>query len=164
MLIKFIYTIFLGLMLATFVGMGIATFYEAPKAPEYPVALEKPLPISIDAPGETEAEKAARLQYDQDQKAYRAALSRYNRNASLIALGAVIILLVISLTSFQKLKEISDGILIGGVLTLLYSIILGFMSENNQYQFILVTIGLIIGFVLGYVKFVAHNLPTTKQE
>jgi hypothetical protein len=42
----------------------------------------------------------------------------------------------------------------GGVFTLLYGIVRGFMSENDKYRFLVVTIGLIIAIVLGYIRFI----------
>ena len=47
--------------------------------------------------------------------------------------------------------------LFGGLLTLGYGIIRGFMSNESKYQFIVVTVGLIITFILGYLKFLKPN-------
>jgi hypothetical protein len=49
---------------------------------------------------------------------------------------------------------IADGILLGGVFTTMYSIMRGLMTENSQFRFLIVTVGIIIAFVLGYVKFI----------
>jgi len=72
----------------------------------------------------------------------------------MIALVAAIIILVASLTLFSKIKMIADGILLGGVFTTAYSIIRVLMSEDSKFRFLIVTIGLIIALVLGYIKFV----------
>lgn len=166
MVIKIIYTVFLGLLVALFVGVGIAAFYPAPKPPEYPVALEKgPPPVSETT--ETAAQKAERVKYEkaleknrEADKAFQKKNAIYSRNASIISLVAAILVLIISLTLLTKIPILSDGLLLGGVLTVLYSIILGFGSDDEKYRFILVSVGLIIALVLGYIKFIKPSTET----
>ena len=62
--------------------------------------------------------------------------------------------MVVSLTPINKIKVIADGLLLGGVFTTMYSIIRGVMTENSQFRFLIVTLGIIIAFVLGYIKFI----------
>jgi hypothetical protein len=52
---------------------------------------------------------------------------------------------------------IADGILLGGVFTTIYGIIRGLMSEDTKFRFIIVTVGLIIALVLGYIKFIKNK-------
>jgi len=78
----------------------------------------------------------------------------YHRNVSIISLVASIIILILSLTLLSKIKMIADGILLGGVFTTIYAIIQGLMSDSSQFRFLVVTVGLIIAFVLGYIKFI----------
>ena len=54
----------------------------------------------------------------------------------------------------KHLLVIADGAMIGGIFTLLYSIIRGFQADDAQFRFVLVTVGLIIALVLGYLKFI----------
>ena len=49
---------------------------------------------------------------------------------------------------------IADGLLLGGVLTLLYSVIRGFGTEDNMFRFVVVSVGFAISLFLGYVKFI----------
>ena len=158
MAIKIMYTIFLGLLVALFVGLGIAAFYPAPKAPESPAILNEPpsAPVPTDKVTitETAEQRAARLKFDQDQKTYQKQFAVYNRQVSIISMIAAVIVLVAALSAVNKIQLISDGLLLGGILTLLYSIVRGFMGEDNLYRFIVVTIGLIIALVIGYIKFI----------
>jgi hypothetical protein len=155
MLIKPIYSIFLGLLLAIFVGAGIATFYEAPKYPEYMDGPYQSKPVM--APGVTE-ETPEQIQLREDQqrkeKEYRVASEIYHRNVSVISVVFSVILLVLGLSLMNKIDVISDGLLLGGVMILLYSIGRGFASQDNKYQFLVITIGLIIALILGYAKFI----------
>ena len=145
-ILKIIYTIFLGLMVALFIGMGIAAFYESPKAPDHPIVL--------DNGGKTETvdQKVARVQFEAEQKTFQEKFSVYNRNVFIIGLICAVIVLMISLAMTAFLKDLSDGILLGGVFTLLYSIIRGIMSENSQFRFLAVSVGLILALFLGYLK------------
>jgi len=153
-MIKFIYTIFLAILVVLFVGLGIDTFYPGPQMPDYPVELEVEKP-TIET-GEDKL-KEVREDYTKNKTEFRKESKTYNRNVSIISLAVAIIILILSLTYIAKIKIIADGILLGGVLTSVYSIIRGLMSENSQFRFIIVTIGLIIALVLGYIKFIKSN-------
>ena len=151
MILKFIYSIFIGVLFATLVGVGIAAFYPEPKPPEYPSALKIPREGGLNQPVFQEL-KGEQEEYDKLEKAFQDQMEIYNRNVSIIAILASIITLVISLTLFKKILLIADGLLLGGVLTILYSIIRGFGSGNNKFQFIIVSLAFIISLFLGYIK------------
>lgn len=149
-MIKFIYTIFLSLLVALLVGLGIDAFYRGPEAPQYPFALDQ----VKQGCEQTVEQQALAKEFNQAQEKYAEDSKPYNRNVSIIALVAAIIILVLSLTLLNKIKMIADGILLGGVFTTVYSIIRGLMSENSQFRFLIVIVGLIIALVLGYIKFI----------
>lgn len=150
-MIKVLYVFFTGLLLSVFVGVGIAAFYPAPERPEYPVQLEVKDPTVAQ---ETAQEQQLRLEYDQQTKQFEEDFGIYSRNVSLIALAASLVFMVAGLVLTESYRVIGDGFLLGGLFTLLYSVIMGFQTQDNRYQFILVSIGLIISLVLGYLKFV----------
>lgn len=157
MLIKIIYTLFLALLVAFFVGLGIDAFYPAPKAPQYPVEIDQVRPGCE----ETIEQQTLRKEFNQSQNKFMEDSKPYNRNVSIISLVAAIIILIVSLTLLSKIKMIADGILLGGVFTVIYSIIRGLMCESSQFRFLIVSIGLIIAFILGYIKFIRRreNIP-----
>jgi len=150
MLIKFIYTLFLALLIALFVGLGIATFYPGPEAPKYPLELDQ----VKQGCEETVEQQTLRKEFNEAQEKFMEESKPYNRNVSIISLVASIIILVLSLTLLTKIKMIADGILLGGVFTTMYSIIRGLMSEDSQFRFLIVVIGLVIALALGYIKFI----------
>lgn len=154
-MLKLIYTLFLGVLLALFIGLGINTFYPGPKAPEYPVELNstgKEL---------TSEEIAIERSYTKQQRTYEEKNKPYSRNVSIAALIAAVILLTLSLVLEKRLSILADGIMFGGLFTLLYSIIRGFVSEENKYVFVVVTIGLVTVLYLGYHKFIRSQLMST---
>jgi hypothetical protein len=157
MILKLIYTLFLALLVALFVGLGIDAFYPGPKAPDYPAILDKAKP-GCEEDMET---KNIREKFGHETEIYNQQSKPYSRNVSIISLVAAIIILVASLTLLLKIKMIADGILLGGVFTTAYGIIRGLMSDNSQFRFLIVTVGLIIALVLGYIKFIR---PKEKQE
>lgn len=155
MLIKYVYIVFLGLILATFVGVGIAAFYKGPVYPETPVSLKyaRPYPESTMATPSADYIKEQEA-FDAKSKKFQTATENYNRYVSMIALGFAIAMLVISLVFFKKIPVIADGVLLGGVLTLGYSVVRGFNTNDDVYRFLVVGAGLITAMVLGYLKFV----------
>jgi len=149
--LEIIYTLFLALLIALFFGLGVSAFYPAPKSPEYPVSMSQPVK---DTSGiQTDEQVAAQTKYDNEQKNYTKEFSVYNRNVSVITLGLAVVALVVSLLLFNNIYVISNGLLLGGVFTLVYSIVRGFMADDSKYRFAIVTVGLLITLVLGYIKF-----------
>lgn len=151
MFLRFAYTVFIGILLALFIGVGISAFYQGPKPPETPTELKYPRAVESTPSAEIiqaqEAQDQKYRQFDDDNKAY-------SRNTSMIALAFAIIILSIGLVVFKKITLFSDGFLLGGVLTLIYSIIRGFGAQDNAYRFAVTGIGLFVALLLGYLKMV----------
>lgn len=157
-ILKIVYTFFVGLLLAIFVGVGINTFYAGPKAPEFPIELNTYGKEQELTPEEVTVQK----DWDQTMEQHNKDMKPYNRNVSMLTLGAAVILLVTSMVYEKKIKIIADGVMLGGLFTLLYSLGRGFASENSRYVFVVVTIGLAIVLYLGYHRFVREYEPISK--
>jgi len=156
MMLKLVYTIFIGVLLAIFVGVGIASFYPGPQYPEPPILL-KLYKLPTEPP--TDPTISAKLQkeqevYDEVLKTFKEKMEKYNRDVSIISLIAAILILVISLTLFRQLLIIADGLLLGGVITLLYSVARVFGSGDDKLRFLVVSVGLAVALILGYLKFI----------
>jgi hypothetical protein len=152
-MVQVIYKLFLGVLLATTIGMGIATFYQAPDAPEYP--RENPNAI-IDnpSPGQTKEQ----LQYERDYDGYSETNKVYDRNVAMIAVILSLVVLALSLTVLSKVSVIADGLLLGGIFTLLYGIIRSFGPGEEKFIFLTTLVGLITVLVLGYLRFIKPTL------
>lgn len=151
-ILKLVYTFFLGLLIAVFVGVGISTFYETPEAPEYPLEAEyyerEP----------TSEELEAQKQYDEEYDEFvETNLQPYNRNVSIIVIIAAVMLLALSIIYDEKLEIISDGVMLGGLFTLMYGIGRGFASENTKYVFVIVTVSLGVVLYLGHNRFISKE-------
>lgn len=156
MVLRFVYIVFIGVLLATLVGVGIAAFYPGLKVPEPPLSIKYQMFPCENLKDEATFQQIRREQeeFDKTMKVFQTQNEKYNRNVSVISLIAAILILVISLTLFKKILLIADGLLLGGVLTLIYSIIRGFGSGDNIFRFVVVSAGLVISLLLGYIKFI----------
>lgn len=153
MIIRFVYIIFLGLLIATFIGVGIAAFYKEPRSPE-PYYAPK---VAVPDDSSTESarfQQEENIRQQNEWKLHDEKRRAYNRDVSAITLGFFVVLFVISLVFLNKIYIISDGILLGSLFTLIYSIIRGFESQDETFRFIVVAVGLVIALILGYLKFV----------
>lgn len=164
MILKFVYTLFIAVLFAALVGFGIAAFYIFPTEPEYPSELKVTRPEERVSESVFNQLKSKQEQYDKDFKSFQEEMKTYNRNVALIAIVASIITLLISLTLFKKILLIADGLLLGGVLTLIYSIIRGIASGNDKFRFMMVSAGFLIAIVLGYLKLIKTTKWVIKND
>jgi hypothetical protein len=157
-LLKLVYTFFLGILLAVFIGVGISTFYPGPKAPEFPTELNnygKEMTVQ---------QEAKQREFDVKMEQHNKEMRPYNRNVSIITLVAAVGFLVLSIIFEKRIKVIADGVMLGGLFTLLYSIGRGFASEDNKYVFMVITVGLLVALYLGYHRFVKDHIPEPKTK
>jgi len=159
--LKAIYIVFIGILLATFIGVGIAAFHQGPKEPERPPLIEYCSPEATRDTLAYEDFKIEQEKFDAEMNVFQEQAKIYNRNVSLISLTAAIIILILSLTLFNKIYLIADGLLLGSVLTLVYSIIRGFSSQDEMFRFAVVTVSLVLALTLGYLKFIK---PSKKKR
>lgn len=147
--VRAIYTVFLAILIALFFGLGVAAFYKAPERPEITSpAIEKE---------ETDQSRAEIIKYETQQNEYQEKIEAYNRNVSMITLGLALFAVVVGLLLTNKILLISDGLMLGGVFTLVYSIIRGMQTEDAIFRFVVASAGLLITVGLGYVKFIRNR-------
>ena len=157
-LLKLLYAIAIALLVVAFVGFGISAFYPEPKYPEYPPELE------FSGPGEkaTQEEKKLMADYREKEESYQRRISDYNRVVSSIAIGVAVLLLVGSLLWISGLPVIGEGTTLGAVFTLFYGLIRAFMTNDDQFRFVAVAIGLVVLLALAYWKF--SRSPTLQRR
>ena len=155
MFLRFAYTIFIGILFAAFVGVGIDAFYKTPQPPQYPIELRKPYPVN-----EEDLTQEEKLQLDQKQleveigqKDFETQKKEHNKTISIIALASSVVIVALSLTLLRQAIWVADGLSLGGVITLVYSIIRGFDAGDSLFRFIVGSAGLFLSLLLGYIKF-----------
>lgn len=147
-LLTFIYSLFLGVVLALFVGLGINTFYPGPQAPEYPTSINQ-----LENEKTPEEITKEEREYSAKQDEYQKNVQDYSLNVSIITIVIAVGLLATSLFISNRQKIIANGVLLGGLFTLLYSLIRGMISGDSKFLFIIVTIALGVVLYLGYRRF-----------
>ena len=146
--LRLVYTFFLGVMLALFVGLGIQTFYPPPERPEYPISLE------LKAPAEaTPEEQQQQREFEQEIREYEKAYEGYNRTVSILATSSAVILLGLSLLLERKSLVLTNGVMLGGLFTLLYGLGRGLASRDTSTTFVTVAVSLVVVLFLGYRRF-----------
>src|SRR6266480_1255955 len=147
MILRQIYIVFLGILLALFVAVGISAFYPQPELPKAQVYAPAPVMEEKNPPKDNEEiiqrQKEWQVEYDKYEKERKV----YSRNVSTIALAFAVMFLVVSLLFLSKMLILSDGFLFGSLSTLIYSIFRGFESDNSKYRFLVVSVSLIIALI-----------------
>lgn len=157
MIIRYMYSFFLGALIAVFIGVGIAAFYKSPTPPEYSFMTA---PIKPDGTQSTEDLQKQR-DYEAKSREFQKENEQYSKNVSIIAIAFAVALVVISLIFIEKILILSDGILLGGIFTLVYAIFRGFGNNDEMFRFFVVAVGLLIALFVGYWKFVK---PAQKKK
>ncbi len=139
-----IYILALGLLLAVFTEISIATFLAKPESrPNY-------------HGNEPETPPDVRTQREEDWEKYSARLEVYHAKVSIFSLIFATVLLCVSLLLPARLAIICDGIMLGGVFTLVYGAGVCVMHANRLTKFFVALLSLAVVLVLGYLKFVPH--------
>ena len=142
----------MAVLVVTFVGVGIAAFYPSPKQPEYPIGLS--YPAYPEKSTEEAQMRTQQIAFEKDQRSYQKISEKYNKNVSTIAIASALAILVLSITLLSRILYLSDGLLLGGVFTLIYAVIRGFTAGDEMFRFVVVTISLAVAVFLGYWRFV----------
>lgn len=153
MFLRFVYVVFVGIIVAAFIGVGVAAFYPEPQRPDAPLIVKYGQNVQITDVTALNSIREEQARYETELKAYMASEQVYSRNVSIMTLVAAVLVLIASLTVIKNISVIADGTLLGGVVTLGYSIVRGFATEDNRFRFVVLAASLLITLILGYVKF-----------
>jgi len=159
-----IFSFFLGLMVLAFIGVGVNTFYPQP-ADRYQKQLQplydKQSQIygtkgGVEPTGAAAAELAQiQTQIDAINKKSEAEMKSWGLNTSIILVLFATAVMGISLVRSDQLRVLSNGLLLGGLFTMLYGMGWTIASNTSGYlRFFVVVVALAVALGLGYVKFV----------
>jgi len=165
-----IFSFFLGLMVVAFVGVGVNTFYPSPGE-----AIQKQLqPLydqqsTLNAGGKTltpaEEAQATELQRQINvlQEKQRVSEQGWQLNTSIILLVFATVVAGVSLVRSDQLRVLSNGLLLGGLFTMLYGMGWTIASGSSNARFFVVLFALVVSIGLGYMKFVRlrQGVPAT---
>jgi hypothetical protein len=160
-----IFSLFLGLMLTTFVGVGVYTFYGPPERPDDPLeelARQEQAIRDAHPAGELPEPERQRLQdiaaeRDALRDAAEEARKPWSRNTSVILIVFATLAMAVSLIHAEELPVISNGLLLGGLFTMVYGVGWIVVTDTSIARFIVMTIALAITLGLGYLRFVRRG-------
>lgn len=135
--LQLIYSFFLGLVVLGFVWIGIDTFYPGPEYPGTP-----DYSGSVNPAAET---------------AYRLATERWSLVTSIILLVIATMILLIAVLGAGGMAVLSNGLLLGGVFTMLYAVGQSVSSQQSVARFVVITLALVVTIGVGWLKFVRSS-------
>jgi hypothetical protein len=169
-----IFSIFLGLMLTVFFGIGVYTFHPPPtQFTDQIKELNKQEQVIKTTKKASELTGSDRDQLEELALKRRELLIAAEEARKPWCLSTSIILivfstltLVVSLVQAVQLQVVSNGLLLGGVFTMLYGMGWIAFAGASTIRFLVMTAALIVTLVLGYVRFVRKSKmsPATEGE
>ena len=171
-----IFAVFLGLMITAVVGVGVYTFHPNPgdESQEQIQALydersaidgcNSPTPNECKTWNQlTTAERARAKAIDAQvttlQRASEEKSSQWRMSTSVILIVIATMLMAVALALGDSVTVLSNGILLGGLFTMLYGVGWGLASGNSVTRFLVLVAALAVSLVLGYLKFVRGRRP-----
>jgi hypothetical protein len=158
-----IFSFFVGLMVLAFIGVGVNTFYPVPKQEALNSEMQKlqnqQMRLNSKTTGTlTPAEQAEsdriQTQIDAVNKKMQAEMEIWARNTSIVLVIFATIVMGISLIRAEQLKVLSNGLLLGGLFTMLYGTGWVIFSGSSTARFFVILFALAVTIGLGYLKFV----------
>jgi hypothetical protein len=163
--LRTIFSFFLGLMLATFVGVGVYTFH--PPATQLASqirdlvrreqAIRDAFPADELTPEARNQLQDIRRQRNELDDAQAAARAPWGRSTSIILIVFATLAMAVSLVRGEQLPVISNGLLLGGVFTMLYGVGWIVVTDTTTARFVVMAGALVITLGLGYVRFVRRG-------
>jgi hypothetical protein len=157
-----IFSFFLGLMVTAFVGVGVYTFHPPDESldarleelGEREQAVREHRPMTELAEGERAVVDSLSEERMEIMEAQREAREAWGRTTSVILIILATVAMAISLIRADQLPVISNGLLLGGVFTMVYGVGWIVASDQSMTRFLVLTAALAITVGLGYVRFV----------
>jgi hypothetical protein len=158
-----IFSFFLGLMVLAFVGVGVNTFYPSPAENDLQQRQEisrqrdalsrRAAPGTFTAAEQAELDSLAGEEIALNEK-QRLELREWSKVTSIVLVLFATVVLVVSLIRSEQLRVISNGLLLGGLFTMIYGVGLVVFSGNSLARFVVIFFSLLVAIGLGYLRFV----------
>jgi hypothetical protein len=158
-----IFSFFLGLMVVAFVGVGVNTFFPGPSekfsqarqqlSRQQESVSRKAAPGSYSPREQAQLDSLAEEQSKTGQRE-QAELKDWARSTSIVLVLFATLVLVVSLLLSERLRVISNGLLLGGLFTMIYGVGWVVFSGNSVARFWVISFALAVALGHGYAKFV----------
>jgi hypothetical protein len=170
--LRTIFSIFLGLMLTVFFGIGVYTFHPPPT--EFEDQIKE---LNSQEQVIKTTKKASELTVSDRDQLETIALKRRDLiveaeearkpwclSTSIILIIFSTLTLVISLARAVQFQVVSNGLLLGGVFTMLYGVGWIAFTGTSITRFLVMTAALMVTLVLGYIRFVRKGRTSATTE
>jgi len=170
--LQIIFAIFLGLMVTAFVGVGVNTLYPSPQTPFdkqiRDLRRQEQTVMNSKAPADLTPAERARIQEIKDrvsktQDDMQVAMEPWGRTTSIILIVFATLAMAISLVRSDQLPVLSNGLLLGGVFTMVYGVGMIIATASSAARFTVMTAALVITLALGYARFVRSKARSVAQ-
>ncbi len=160
--LRTIFSFFLGLVLTAFIGVGVYTFYPPPEMFESQTRelTQREQAIrdarSPDRLTEEDLAQIAEINRERNElfDSAREEQMPWGRSTSIILIVFATLFMTISLVRADQLPVISNGLLLGGIFSMLYGIGWVIATDTSIMRFMVITAALVITLGLGYLRFV----------
>lgn len=150
--VRAVATVLLGAVLALLVGLGIAAVHPGPPEPTPPGGLAAAQEHRELAPSEQRQEEA----HERERTRWREEVAAHSRTAAAVALLAGVALLALGVDLEGRHRALADGVLFGGLFTLLHGVVRGLASRDTLVAFSVVTAALLLVLALGWHRYVSR--------
>jgi hypothetical protein len=160
--LQIIFSFFLGLMVTAFVGVGVYTFHPPDREFDRQIqnlnrqqqAITASRPLSELTTAERDQIQELTTARNEVRDAAEEAREAWGRVTSIILVALATLAMAVSLVRADQLPVISNGLLLGGVFTMVYGVGWIVATGTSVTRFLVMTVALAITLVLGYVRFV----------
>lgn len=170
--LQIIFSFFLGLMITAFIGVGVWTFYPSPskqiqdqiekldreRQQLYGYGKNESDLSPSDERRAKEIDDKVNALYDKQKREEEP----WGRNTSIILVTFATAIMAISLIRAEQLRVISNGLLLGGVFTMLYGTGWSIATGTSYVRFGVMAAALLITIGLGYARFVRDKQAPVK--
>ena len=165
-----LYALFLGGIITAFLVVGLNTFYPAPEVNEEELAAldERELELLDCPPDEVQCEltdseraqlRALDVQRETLWEERDEAQRSWYRTAGVLLIGLATLLLALSLIRWDRAIVLSNGLLLGGLFTMVGGIGFTIAGGEGIDRFLVLTLALGITVGLGYLRFARRTEP-----
>lgn len=152
--IRVIYALAIAVFVVMTVGFGIVSFYEQPDRPDFPQRIAVARPVGPEA-SFTEEEKQQLIEYEAEQEAnrveydaaleiYQDELAIYNRNVAALVTAIGLVFIVGGMTAARALDTLRIGLMIGGLVSLLWGLTYAASNAGSVTMFIAALLALLV--------------------
>lgn len=160
-----IFSFFLGLMVTAFVGVGVYTFYPPDKSVGRQMeqlgreqqAIRNSKAANELTPADREQIQQLTDRRNQLMDESRVRQEAWGRSTSVILIAFATLVMAISLIRAEQLPVMSNGLLLGGLFTMIYGVGWIIATDTSVTRFVVMTVALAITLGLGYVRFVRRR-------